>query len=149
MLVIILRTIFLGFLGPLAILVKFCPACNLPEQRQKGPVIFGKIIKTNKICQNNLTNKSKGFTHNPLVHKLVMPWFVLEKSVQGSYNQFHSKVGETASMQCSRNALLAICWEKFRKVSCWKTFSLDFVLDENLFKSFGLYRYLDRTCLNI
>ena len=33
-----------------------------------------------------------------MVHKLVIPSFVLEKSVQGSYNQSHSKFGETAGM---------------------------------------------------
>ena len=78
-----------------------------------------------------------------------MPSFVLEKSVQGSYNQSHSKFGETAGMHCSCNALLAVCWEKFRKVSCWNSFDLDFVLDlgGNFFKSLGLHRYLDASDL--
>ena len=67
-----------------------------------------------------------------MVHKLVMPSFVLENSVQRSYDQSHSKFGETAGMQCSYNALLAICWAKFREVSCWISFDLDFVLDLNL-----------------
>ena len=81
------RTVGLGLLGLLAILAKFCPAYSLLEQRQKYPVILGKIIiKSSKICQNNLANKEKSFIYNLEVHKLVMPLFVLEKSVQGSYN---------------------------------------------------------------
>ena len=113
--VILFRIVYLGFLGPLAILAEFCPAYSLPEQRQKDLVILGKIIKSNKICQNNLVNKKKGFIYNLVVHKLVMPSFVLEKSVQGSYDQSHSKFGETAGMQCSCNSLLAVCWENFLK----------------------------------
>ena len=80
------RTVGLGLLGLLAILAKFCPAYSLLEQRQKHPVILGKIIKSSKICQNNLANKEKSFIYNLEVHKLVMPLFVLEKSVQGSYS---------------------------------------------------------------
>ena len=139
--VILFRTVGLGFLGPLAILAEFCPAYSLPEQRQKDPLILRKIIKSNKICQNNLANKEKSFICNLVVHKLVMPSFALEKSVQGSYNQSHSKFVETAGMQCSCNPLLAVGWAKFRKVSCWNSFDLDFVLDlgDNLFKSLGLY----------
>ena len=106
--VTLFRTICLEFLGSLVILAKFCPAYNLPEQRQKDLVILDKIIKLNKICQSNLANKEKGFILNQVVHKLVMPLFVLEKSVQGSYNQSHSKFDETAGMQCSCNALLAV-----------------------------------------
>ena len=52
-----------------------------------------------------------------------MPSFVLEKSVQGSYDQSHSKFGETAGMQYSCNALLAVSCVKFQN------FDLDFVLD--------------------
>ena len=75
--------------------------------------------------------------------------FVLEKFVQGSYDQSHSKFGETAGMQCSCNALLPVCWVKFRKVSCRNSFNLDFVLDlgDDLFKSLGLHRYLDASDL--
>ena len=70
-----------------------------------------------------------------------MPSFVLEKSVQGSYSQYHSKFGETAGMQCACNALLAVCWAKFREVSCWNTFDLDYDIDlrDNLFKGLGLH----------
>ena len=84
-----------------------------------------------------------------MVHKLVVPSFVLEKSVQGSYSQSHSKFGKTAGMQCACNAPLAVCWAKFRKESCWNSFDLDFVLDlgDNLFKDLGLHRYLDASYL--
>ena len=83
-----------------------------------------------------------------MVHKLVIPSFVLEKSAQGSYIQSHSKFGETAGMQCACNALLVVCWAKFRKVLCWNSFDFDFVLDlgDNLF--IGLrHRYLDASDL--
>ena len=75
--------------------------------------------------------------------------FILEKSVQGSCNQSHSKFGETAGIQCVCNALLAICWAKFRKVSCWNSLDFDFVLDlgDNLFESLGLHRCLDASDL--
>ena len=79
--VILFRTVCLGFLGPFAILAEFSPAYCLPEQRQKDPVILGNIIKSNKVCQNNLANKEKGFIYNLVVHKLVVSSFVLEKSV--------------------------------------------------------------------
>ena len=61
---------------------------------------------------------------------------------EGSYNQSHSKFDKTAGME---TALLAVCWAKFRKVSCWNSFDLDFVLDlgDSLFKSLELHRYLD------
>ena len=52
-------------------------------------------------------------------------------------------------MQCACNALLAVCWTKFCKVSCWNNFDLDFVLDlgDNLFKGLGIHRYLDASDL--
>ena len=52
-------------------------------------------------------------------------------------------------MQRSCNALLAVCWGNFHKVSCWDSFDLDFVLDlgDDLFKSLELRRYLDASDL--
>ena len=143
--VILFRTICLGFQGPLAILAKFFLAYSLPEQRQTDPVILRKIIKSNKICQNNLANKDNGFIHNLVVHMLVILSFFLEKSVQEGYNQSHSKFGETAGVHCSCNALLAVCWVNFCKVSCRNSFDLNFVLDlgDNLFKGLGLHRYFN------
>ena len=48
-------------------------------------------------------------------------------------------------MQCACNALLAACWSKVCKVSCWSSFHLDHVLDlgDNLFRNLRLNRYLD------
>ena len=85
-----------------------------------------------------------------MVHKLVMPSFVTEKSIQGSTISLIQYFGETAGMQCSCNALLAVCWAKFCKVACCNTFDLDFVLDlcDNLFKSLRLYQYLDASDLS-
>ena len=92
--VIFFRIVCLGFLGPLAILSEFYPTYSLPEQRQKEPVILIKKIKSNKISQNDLTNKEKGFIYSLVVHKLVMPSFVIEKYVQGSYDQSHSTLAK-------------------------------------------------------
>ena len=52
-------------------------------------------------------------------------------------------------MQCSCNTLLAVCRAKFRKVSRWNSFDLDFVLNlrDNVFKSLGLHQYLDASDL--
>ena len=113
---------------------------------------MGKLIKLNQICQNNFADKEKGFIHNLVVHKLVMPAFVTEKFIQGSTISLIQYFGETAGMQCSCNALLVVCCVKFCKVTCCNSFDLDFVLDlgDNLFKSLGLYQYwMHLTCLNI
>ena len=78
-----------------------------------------------------------------------MPSYTIEKCVQGSSSQSHSKFGETAGIQYVCNALLAICWARVRKVSCWNTIDLDPVLDlgDNLFKHLGFNRYLDASHL--
>ena len=69
----------------------------------------------------------------------------LEKCVQGSFSQSYSKFGETAGIQCACNALLAVCWARVCKVSCWHTIDLDHVLDlgDHLLKHLGFNRYLN------
>ena len=52
-----------------------------------------------------------------------------EKCVQGSFSQLHSKFGETTGIQCACNAVLAACWARVHKVSCWNTVDLDHVLN--------------------
>ena len=45
--------------------------------------------------------------------------------------------------------MLAVCWARVCKVSCWHTIDLDHVLDldDNLFKHLGFNRYLDASDL--
>ena len=78
-----------------------------------------------------------------------MPSYTVEKCVQGSFSQSHSRFGETAGIQCACNTLLAVCWARVCKVSCWHTIDLDHVLDldDNLFKHLGFDRYLDASDL--
>ena len=48
--------------------------------------------------------------------------------VQGSFHQGNRKFQNTAGIQCSCNALVALCYSKCRKLSLWKTHDLDFIL---------------------
>ena len=78
-----------------------------------------------------------------------MPSYIIEKCVQGGFSQSHSKYGETAGIQYSCNALLAVCWASVRKALCWHKIDLDHVLDlgDNLFKHLGFSRYIDASDL--
>ena len=68
-----------------------------------------------------------------------MPSHTVEKCVQGSFSQSHSKFGETAGIYCACNAMLALYWARVCKVSYWNTISLDQFLDlgDNLFGHFS------------
>ena len=52
-----------------------------------------------------------------------------DKSVLGTFHQGDLKYGDTAGVQCMCNALFSLCWAKVKKVSLWKSFDLDYVLD--------------------
>ena len=52
------------------------------------------------------------------------------KIIFGSFNQGNiDKFGETAGTRCTCNTLLAICWSSIKRVSIWKTWDLDNILD--------------------
>ena len=40
-----------------------------------------------------------------------------------NFGQSHSKFCETAGIQCACNVLLAVCWARVRKVSCWMEYN--------------------------
>jgi len=68
----------------------------------------------------------------------------IKKYVQGSYDQGHPKYGYSAGMQCMSNAYFAICFSLLKKASTWKSFDLDYILDQGdrLFKLTGIKQYL-------
>ena len=74
-----------------------------------------------------------------------MSSYYIDKYVQGSYSQSHSKYEPTAGIQCACNALLAAGWAKVQNIAYWSSFDLDHVLDlgDDLYKHLGLNRYLD------
>ena len=57
--------------------------------------------------------------------------------------------GQTAGIKCACNALTAMCWARVRKLSRWCVCDLDHVLDigDDLYKTLGVYRYLDESDL--
>lgn len=67
------------------------------------------------------------------------------KSVIGSFNQGDPRFGETAGVQCMCNSLSAICWSTIKKISIWKGFDLDSILEygNTNFKKLGLNRPIE------
>ena len=75
------------------------------------------------------------------------PWpcpYKLQKSIQGTFHQAHPKFGETSGIQCACNSLFAICWSSIKRVSIWKPWDLDYVLEHGdaLFKDNNILRPL-------
>ena len=68
------------------------------------------------------------------------PMHTIQKFVLGSFHQAHVKFGDTAGIQCSCNALYAICFSVIKKVSIWKQSDLDYILDhgDTVFKIIGI-----------
>ena len=58
-----------------------------------------------------------------------------------------SMAKQQAYSACS--ALMAICWARVRKLSCWRVCDLDHVLDieDDLYKTLGLHHYVDASDL--
>ena len=68
-----------------------------------------------------------------------------DKSVMGTFNQGDiNKFGATAGVQCMCNALFSLCWANIKKVSMWKTFDLDNILNrgDQLYKTFNITEFL-------
>ena len=66
------------------------------------------------------------------------------KVVSGTFNQGHPKFANTAGIQCACNALYAICFSIIKKVSVWKSYDLDYILENGneTFKIVGIPRSL-------
>ena len=72
------------------------------------------------------------------------PDYNIQNSVSGSFHQGHVKFGYSAGTQCSCCALYAICFSSVKKVSIWKYWDVDYILEHGdvLFKSVGILRAL-------
>ena len=68
----------------------------------------------------------------------------IQRSVSGAFHQAHIKFGDTAGIQCSCNALYSICFSIIKKVSIWKSWDLDYILDHGdaAFKTIDIPRSL-------
>ena len=69
---------------------------------------------------------------------------LIQKAVLGSFHQGHEKFGDTAGIQCACNALFAICFSVIKKVTIWKIWDLDYILEQGdaLFKKVNISRAL-------
>ena len=69
---------------------------------------------------------------------------IIQKVVLGTFHQGNSKFADTAGIQCSCNALYAICFSIVKKVSLWKSHDLDYILEkgDETFKHLGIPRPL-------
>ena len=72
------------------------------------------------------------------------PGYKIQKSVSSSFHQGDVEFGYSAGTQCSCNALYAICFSAIKKVSIWKYWDLDYILEhgETLFVSLGIAQAL-------
>ena len=72
------------------------------------------------------------------------PDFKILKAVLGSFHQGHPKFGSTSGIQCSCIALYAICFSIVKKISIWKTWELDYILESGdaVFKNLNISRSL-------
>ena len=55
--------------------------------------------------------------------------YSIENVDQGNYHQGNKKYGETAGIQCTRNAYFTICYSATKNVPDWVAFDLDYILD--------------------
>ena len=82
------------------------------------------------------------------------PWVCnIKKVVQASCHQGHLPHGDSAGMQCTSNAYLAPIFSVIKNISLWKTYDLDYILDQGdwLFKSVDIDEPLvvDELSLNL
>ena len=72
------------------------------------------------------------------------PAYKIQKSVLGSFHQAHMKFGDAAGTQCSCRSLYAICFSIIKKVSAWKSWDLNYILDHGdvVFKMVNIPRSL-------
>ena len=53
----------------------------------------------------------------------------IKRAVLGSYHQGNVKYGDTADIQCTSNAFIAVYFSAVKKVWIWKSWDIDFILD--------------------
>ena len=53
----------------------------------------------------------------------------IKKAVLGSYHQGNVKYGDAADIQCTSNAFIVVYFSAVKKVSIWKSWDLNFILD--------------------
>ena len=56
--------------------------------------------------------------------------FKMKKAVLGTFHQANPKSDTAAGIQCTNNAFIAICFSVVKRVSIWKSFDLDYLLDQ-------------------
>ena len=56
--------------------------------------------------------------------------FSWKKAVLSTFQQANPQHGTTAGIQCTSNAFIDICFSVVKRVSIWKSFDLDYVLDQ-------------------
>ena len=64
----------------------------------------------------------------------------INKSIQASHHQVHLKYRESAGMQSTSNAYFSIAYSVIKKPSIWKSWNLDYILEQGhiLFKCPGI-----------
>ena len=54
----------------------------------------------------------------------------IKKAVSGSNHYGNLKYDETAGIQCTITALIAVCFSAVKNISVWKSWNLDFILNQ-------------------
>ena len=90
----------------------------------------------NKVNTTNTDFVKTGLVHENYESEIT---FRSKKAVLVTYYQGHLKFGETAAIQCTCNLFFGICFSTIRKVSKWKSWDIDYILNhgDRLFKSQG------------
>ena len=93
------------------------------------------IVKSINICSKNIRKS-----------------VCIKKAVLGSHHQGILKYREAAGIQCTSNAFIAVCFSAVKNVSVWKSWDIDFILDQGghfneVFK--GDVRYIFASLLSI
>ena len=62
--------------------------------------------------------------------------------VQASHHQGNSKYGESTGMQCTSNAYFVIIFSAIKSIDIWKTFDLNYILEQgdNILMEVGVYQ---------
>ena len=68
----------------------------------------------------------------------------ITKLLFGSFNKGDSRFGQTSGLQCACNSLISVCWSSIKRVSVWKSWDLDHILNAGdlMFEKLGLLRSL-------